>query len=275
MSTPRVSVCIPVYNGEPHVAQAVASVLQSTYEDFELVVIDQQSTDRTVELVSAYDDERIRLVHNTETKGVVANWNRAIEECRGELIKMVCADDAIVPTALAKQVEALDANPSAVMAASRRSVIDDQGKVLMEGRGLGGMKGLVRGDDAISRCIRTGTNAFGEPPAVMVRGDVWKRTLPWSGKFPFLVDLEMWFRILRHGDLVAMPESLALFRVHGGSASTEMGPEQAQQARALFKEVRETSPVKRHDAALGAVNAEALRWGRVVLYRLLAARSSR
>lgn len=273
--SPRVSVCIPVYNGEPHVAQAVSSVLQSTYEDFELVVVDQQSTDRTVELVSAHDDERIRLVHNTETKGVVANWNRAIEECRGELIKMVCADDAIVPTALAKQVEALDANPSAVMAASRRSVIDETGKVLMEGRGLGGMKGLVRGDDAISRCIRTGTNAFGEPPAVMVRGDVWKRTLPWSGKFPFLVDLEMWFRILRHGDLVALPESLALFRVHGGSASTEMGAEQAQQARALFKEVRATSPVKKHDAALGAVNAEALRWGRVVLYRLLAARSSR
>jgi glycosyltransferase involved in cell wall biosynthesis len=273
--SPRVSVCIPVYNGEPHVAEAVRSVLQSTYDDFELVVVDQQSTDRTVELVSAFEDDRIRLVHNTETKGVVANWNRAIEECRGELVKMVCADDAIAPTCIEKQVAALDEHPSAVMAACRRSVVDENGKVVFEGRGLGGMKGLVRGDDAISRCIRTGTNAFGEPPAVMVRADVWKRTLPWSGKFPFLVDLEMWFRILRHGDLVAQPEALALFRVHGGSASTGMGAEQGRQARALFREVREASPVKRHDAAIGALNAEALRWGRVVLYRLLAARSSR
>ena len=272
--TPRVTVCIPVYNGEPHVGEAIASVLEQTYTDFELVVVDQQSTDRTVEIVEGFEDPRIRLIHNRETKGVIANWNRAIEESPGELVKMVCADDALRPECLAKQVAALDAHPSAVMVACKRDVIDEQGDVVLRNRGLAGMKGLVPGRDAISRGVRSGTNPFGEPPAVMVRGAVWRDTLPWSGKFPFLVDVEMWLRILQKGDLVAQPEVLSTFRVHGGSASTEMGAEQAQQARALFRDVRERSRVGRVDATLGAVNAEILRWGRVLLYKRLARRAA-
>ena len=182
---------------------------------------------------------------------------------------MVCANDALKPACLERQVAGLREHPSAVMAASRRDMIDDSGTVVLRRRGLSGLRGLVPGTAAISRCVRSGTNAFGEPQAVTIRGDVWRACLPFSDRFPFMIDVEMWLRVLEHGDLVAQAESLSVFRVHGSSVSMRSGGEQAREARALFHEVRSRTAVRPHDAALGAVNAEVLRWARAVVYRRL------
>jgi glycosyltransferase involved in cell wall biosynthesis len=264
-----VSICIPVFNGEDHIREAIESVLAQTWTDFELVVVDQNSTDRTVEIVESFDDARIKLVHNRETKGLAPNWTRAVEETSGELVKMVCANDALAPECVERQVADLRAHPSAVLAACRRDVIDESSKVILRNRGLAGMRGLVPGGTAITRCVRTGTNAFGEPPAVMIRGDVWKACLPFSDRYPFMIDVEMWLRVLERGDLVAQREPLSRFRLHASSVSTNSGSQQAREARALFRDVRGRTRVRPQDAALGAVNAELLRWARALVYRRL------
>jgi glycosyltransferase involved in cell wall biosynthesis len=269
--TPTVSVCIPAYNGERYIDSAVDSVLGQTLTDLELVVVDDGSTDATVDVVRARTDSRLRLVTNEERIGAVANWNRAVAECRGRYVKLLCQDDALAPDCLERQVGALEAPgcEDAVLAAGQRDVVDESGRVLLHARGLAGMRGRVSGLEAMARCVRTGTNVLGEPACVLVRADALRAAGPWSGALPYVIDLDMWFRLLARGDLVAVPGALARFRVHSMSWSTALARDQARQARALFHQwSREPGTrIRRRDELVGAARAELLRVGRRLVYR--------
>lgn len=261
---PAVSVCIPVYNGEPYIREAIRSVLAQTFEDFELVVVDNCSKDGTADAVREFTDPRIRLVQPEAFVDAIDNWNRAIAHCEGRYLKVVCHDDAIAPRCLELQVAALEAHPEATMAAAQRDVVDDAGHVLFEARGLAGMDGYVDGREAIAKSVRFGTNAFGEPASVLLRHDTVREVGPFSHDIPYLVDLEMYFRVLDRGGLVAMPGALALFRTHGGSWSAKVNAEQGRQMRELFSRWarRPGSKVRRSDLVVGGIRAEILRYVR-------------
>lgn len=263
-----VSICVPVYNGEAFIADALGSALEQTYEDLEVVVVDNRSTDRTAEIVEGLGDERVRLVRCEDHVDVVANWNRAIDAVGGRYVKLLCADDALAPTCLERQVAALEGHPQAALAASRRDVVDEEGRVLVSGRGLAGMAGYVDGREAIVRCLRTGTNPLGEPAAVLMRGEALRAAGPWSGAMPYMIDLEMWLRLLERGGLVAVPSTEAIFRVQGGSWSVAVSADQATQSRELIRAWRRRpgSPLSRGDVLLGFARAEAMRWGRRIVY---------
>jgi glycosyltransferase involved in cell wall biosynthesis len=85
-SNPKVSVCIPVYNCEAYLANTIRSVLAQSLTDFELVIIDNASTDRTAEIISGFEDPRLRSLRNEKNLGMMGNWNRCLEEARGEFI---------------------------------------------------------------------------------------------------------------------------------------------------------------------------------------------
>lgn len=276
--SPTVSVCVPVFNGGAFIDATIESVLAQTYTDFELVVVDNVSTDDSLARIErhAADDARVRVVRADDHVGAVENFQRATAACTGRYLKLVCADDTLDPRCLELQVAALDAHPSATLAAARRAIIDETGRVVIRRRGLRGLEGLVPGPDAIARCIRGGTNQLGEPAAVLIRADALAQAGAWSDEWPYMTDLELWFRLLRLGDLVALPDVLATFRVHTTGWSAAMGKTQAQQARRLFRRElgRAEGGVARRDVAVGAVKAQALQYGRGALYawRNLAAR---
>ena len=85
---PRVSICVPTFNGEPHLRAYIASALAQTFPDFELLVVDDHSTDRSVAIAEEFasKDQRVRVVTSTSNAGMVQNWNRAIGLARGEWI---------------------------------------------------------------------------------------------------------------------------------------------------------------------------------------------
>ena len=112
--TPRVSVAIPTYDGAAHIAACVESVLAQTLEDFELVVVDDASSDRTIEIVRGFDDDRIRVIENEERLGPEGNWNAALEHSRAPLVKILAQDDALRRECLERQVAALDDDPAAL-----------------------------------------------------------------------------------------------------------------------------------------------------------------
>ena len=207
------------------------------------MVIDNCSPDGTVQVVRNIDDPRVSVSVNDENYGPVENWNRAVAATEGEYVKLLCADDAIDATCVERQVKALHDNDGVVMAAVRRTVVDDSGKVVMKGRGLVGMEGRIGGDVAIRKTVRSGSNPMGEPAALLVRGDAFRSALPWSGEFPYMIDVEMWLRLLEVGDLYAIPESLATFRVATGSWSNELAGQQQAQAVGLFQQVRQRRPI--------------------------------
>jgi len=128
--TPKVTVLLAVQNGEPYVRQAVQSVLDQTFSDFELLVVDDASTDTTAEIIEALDDARVRLLRNERNLGQVPSLNRGLREARGLYIARLDADDASQPRRLARQVEVLDADARVGLVGTWMEAIDERGRRL-------------------------------------------------------------------------------------------------------------------------------------------------
>ncbi|CAN5683726.1 glycosyltransferase family 2 protein [soil metagenome] len=124
---PRLSVGVPVYNGERYIARTLTSLLNQTYTDFELIITDNGSTDRTESICRefALRDPRIQYHRSDQNCGVVRNFNWCFELARGELFHWHAADDMCEPTLLEKCVAVLDADPSVVLAFARTMLIDE------------------------------------------------------------------------------------------------------------------------------------------------------
>ena len=130
--TPLVSIGLPVYNGQEYVAECIEAVLAQTFEDLELVVCDNCSTDRTPEIVRACAarDARVRYVRNERNLGSNGNFNRVVGHCRGKYFKWQSHDDVIRPGYLAATVAALEADDEVVVAHCQTEVIDADGNTL-------------------------------------------------------------------------------------------------------------------------------------------------
>jgi len=129
---PRVSIGMPVYNGENYLEESLNSIVAQTFEDFELIISDNASTDRTEEICKAYaaEDRRIRYYRNEQNLGPARNYNRVFELAKGEYFKWTAHDDLLAPEYLERCVEVLDRNPELVLCYSRVIFIDEQQKQL-------------------------------------------------------------------------------------------------------------------------------------------------
>ena len=125
---PKVTVFIPVFNREPYVGDAIESVLHQDFTDFEILLIDDGSTDRSVEIMRAYTDPRVRIVCNDDNLGIPRTRNRGLELARGEYIALLDSDDRAATTRLQKQVDFLDNHPDHVQVGSWCRMIDERGR---------------------------------------------------------------------------------------------------------------------------------------------------
>lgn len=225
VNTPKVSVCIPTFNGAEYLRQAVESALQQSYKDFEIVIVDNCSTDQTDALVDAMFKESngcIRYYKNDLNIGLVGNFNKCLEYARGTHIKFLCADDLLLQGCLERMAIGLDTHKSVTLVAIGRLIIDEHGRELTINR-YSNTDVVVPGKQAITECL-FGSHYIGEPTAVMFR----KSDL--AGKFredlPQVLDMDMWFRLLERGDLLYMGEPLCAIRHHAGQmthANTKSG----------------------------------------------------
>jgi glycosyltransferase involved in cell wall biosynthesis len=126
---PRVSIGLPVYNGEAYLSTAIDAILEQTFRDFELIICDNASTDRTEEICLDYArrDSRVRYHKNDNNLGAARNFNRTFELSRGEYFKWAAHDDLIAPNFLMRCVAALDQDPAAVLAYPWTSLMDGAG----------------------------------------------------------------------------------------------------------------------------------------------------
>lgn len=262
--------CVPVYNGGAFIEETLRSILAQTYRDFELLVTDNRSTDGTVGIVRGFTDPRIRLIINDTNLGAIGNFNAALAEARGERVKIVCADDLLDPTCLERQMAALDAEPGAVLACCARRIIDHRGKGWMV-RCFPGRTGRVPGREASARAIRTGTNPFGEPMAVLMDRVAVLRAGGFDTNWKFCVDLDLWCRLLAAGDAVIQGEALCSFRVSPGSWSMALGAEQAGEFERFANATVQRFPglVTQADAVRAIRRARLLARLRGWFYRLL------
>ena len=272
---PTVSVCIPAYRSERFIGEAIQSVLDQTYSDWELIVVDDASPDGTASVIGGFTDDRIRASRNHENLGATANWNRVLTLARGRFVKVLCGDDILLPHCLAEQVAGFERNPDAALVAGRRDIVDEDGHVLMAGRGLRGLQGVVPGPEAVRATVRSGTNIFGEPAAVLLRADLLPACGPFRGDRPYVIDLDYWCRSLQRGPLFALDSTVAAFRVSLMSWSVELARHQAAQTIGLFTDLRRCFPeaISAGDLALGTTRARTLALARAGTYRTLKARA--
>lgn len=274
MAVPKVSVVIPSYNGGRFIVATLRSVLEQTWRDFELVVIDDASTDDTVKQAQSIHDGRLRIVGHERNVGLGANFNRALREARGEYIKLLPMDDLLYPACLERQVAVLQSDPRVQMVTCLRDIIDAHGKRIVT-RGPG-FSGRLSGGRAIRRTVRSGTNLFGEPGAVLFRASVLEQVREFDASLTFTIDLDMWCRILLRGSIFAVPEVLCAFRVSSRSTSVLLGGGQGAQFREFVRTMRKQPEygVPGRDAWCGCALSLLNETGRLAIYRLFLGRRS-
>ena len=273
--TPRVSVVVPAYNSAAFIDATMRSILAQTFSDFELVVSDHSSTDGTWEALQRFTpDPRVRVSRLASGGGAPANFNAVTALATGEFLKLVCGDDLIYPDCLAEQVAALATHPSAVMTASTRDIVDAAGVPVFRNRGLAGLHGEVSGAEAIRRGVLAGTNIFGEPASVMFKRDALVEAGGWDARFPYLIDEATYCAVLLRGNLVAVPRSLAAFRVSQSQWSVQLVRAQAKEAVGFRRELAAAHPrlLGRRDLLFGTMRARANAVARRAVYRWLGRR---
>lgn len=223
------SVVIPVHNGMPHLPETLESVLTQTRIPDEIVIVENGSTDGTAEWLAEHAPDRVRVIVQPTMVSAAANFTRAVQLATSDLVKLLCADDVLEPHAIEVQSMALERHPGAVLAASQRRIVDNWGATVARNRGLRGLRGEVDGHEVIRACALRGQNLLGEPCSVMFRRAAIDRHLPWDDSLPYLIDLDMYTRVLADGTAVAIRESLAQFRMSTGSWSAQLNEVQRLQ----------------------------------------------
>jgi glycosyltransferase involved in cell wall biosynthesis len=132
LKRPRITVILPVYNGEGWLRQCVQSVLNQTFTDFELLVGDDASTDRSRAIVGGFSDPRIRLYTSDANVGLFANLNRLLRKAKAPLIRFLCQDDALEPFAAKEEVAYFEAHPEIVLSICQAMELDQHGNVIDE-----------------------------------------------------------------------------------------------------------------------------------------------
>jgi glycosyltransferase involved in cell wall biosynthesis len=211
---PKVSICIPTYNYAHYITDAIESVISQTLRDFELIIIDDCSTDNTVEIVKKYLtlDARIKLYNNIKNIGLENNFNRCIELASGKYVKVMCADDLLEPTCIGKSVKLLEEHPSAsLLSCSRQVVTSDLLPIRILSFSV--KSEFLSGHSVIRKCLFHG-NLIGEPTATLFKKE--NATRGFRTEYKQLLDLEMWLHLLEKGDFLFIPEALCKFRRHEG-----------------------------------------------------------
>ena len=263
-----VSIVIPTYNAGVHLQEAVSSALAQDYENVEVIVVDNASTDSCTEALLTVEDDRLRVVRFESLVPADRNWTRSVEMARGDFIKLLCADDAILRGSIRMQVDQLVQAPSAGLAAGRRRIVRESGAVIREAWGLGRLRGLVAGHTAIRSCVVSGANLLGEPAAVLFRADALRSCMPWSPTAGYVIDVELYLRVLGQADLWASQEPVSIFRVSSGSWSARVANRQAEDFSAMIDQARDRWPevVSATDAHRGRLGARARQGLRGVVY---------
>jgi glycosyltransferase involved in cell wall biosynthesis len=208
MMQPKISVLLPTYNYAHYLDQTIPSVLNQSFTDFELIIVDNHSTDDTEAVVKKYlEDPRVSYYKNEKNLGLVGNWNRCLKYPRAEYIKYVCADDMIHPEMLEKFYAVMELHPNVSLITCFKQLFDGQPWLVKLP-----LTHLQNGKKVILDTLNS-KSWIGEPTSVMFRKSNLKYG-EFSSDYSLHVDWEMWNRQLAAGDCYIIPEALAYVRAH-------------------------------------------------------------
>ena len=221
----RVSIVMPVFNGERYLSDAVSSILEQTHKDFELIVVNDGSTDGTRGILEGFGDPRMRVLHQ-ENEGLPAALNRGFAEATGELLTWVSSDNTCEKVFLSTLRAALDAHPEVGFASSRFALVDAEGHFLRLSRPQDlSYAGVLTKDFELASFLyrRDCIQAIGEYDTSLLGAEDW----------------DMWLRILQKFRAVYVADVLQNYRLHGRSMTAKMQGKISRASLRAFSLARE------------------------------------
>jgi glycosyltransferase involved in cell wall biosynthesis len=202
MQSPTISVIMPVHNTAKYLNEAIDSVLNQTFTDFEFIIIDDGSTDGSKDIIKSYNDERIILIENESNKGIVFCLNHALSIANGQFIARMDSDDISNPNRLQIQYSFMVNNHEIVLLGSSYQIL-----------GSNDTKSFPTTHEDIEMALLIG-NPFCHPTVIMRRSFLIKHSLTYNEKFEFAEDYFLWTEIIKLGKVANLSDILLSYRHH-------------------------------------------------------------
>lgn len=214
MDKPRIGVLMPVYNVAPFIKKSIQSILDQSFSDFELLIIDDCSTDETFNIIQSFQDDRIKLIRNDVNKGLVYGLNLGLQLLQNDYIARMDGDDLCLPNRFEYQVRFMDENPEVVLCGTQ-AYWDEIGQ---DGfLGVSHKWDYPTSDEAIRVSLLW--SATFVHPSVIMRGDVIRiNHMTYDDSYTIACeDWHMWVRLSRFGKIANLNERLVRYRIRKGS----------------------------------------------------------
>ena len=240
MKHPKITVLMPVYNAERFLREAMESILQQTFRDFELIVIDDGSTDESSGIISSFQDPRIRFEKNGKNAGLIATLNKGLLLARGEYIARMDADDISEPSRFAVQTAFLDGHPDIALVGSWIRVFG------------AGMRYIDR-HPLTHEEIRAQlffSNALAHPTVMFRRSAFSEAGLAYEEQYKHVEDYGLWVTATRMLRFANIPKPLLRYRVHNESVSRTYSPVQIENTKRIRGEQLSELGIRPTDAEM-------------------------
>ena len=208
---PKVSVVTSVYNGETYLEECVDSILNQTFQDFEYIILNNGSTDRTAEILNKFTDPRLKIVHQ-DNLGIAMSLNKGVKLSRSDIIARLDADDYSFPQRLEKQVTFMEQHPEIVVCGSRF-------KELLGGNTFNQSIRFIETDQAIRKSMSL-FNPFSHS-ATIFRKKAFLESGGYNCRYKYAQDYDLWVRILNFGEAQILKDKLGVVRMSSQSESNK------------------------------------------------------
>ena len=208
MKTPLVSVLMPVYNCELYIESAVNSILSQTYSNFEFFIIDDASTDNTINILNNFKDPRIRLIKKTKNSGYTKNLNDALSLVKGKYIARMDGDDISLPERFEKQIAVLENNKNVIVCGTNFKLLGTETII----------KNPEKDEEIKLHLVKE--SCIGHP-TVIIRAKVMQQNhINYNSSMEPAEDYDLWVRLVKYGDFFNIQEPLFLYRIHENQVSS-------------------------------------------------------
>lgn len=228
MSNPFVTVFIPVYNSEQYISETIDSILNQTYKNLEVLIVDDGSTDRSIEIIQQYQDQRIRLIQNEKNMGIPYTRNVGLQEARGDYIAIMDADDIACSNRIERQVTYLENNKG----------IDAVGSFYYK-FGEGAEKEITTPFTAPEqlKMMLLFYNPIANPSVTIRKKTFQEHNLTYHLDFFVAQDYQMWSQLIKVGNITILPEFLLYYRFGHENISKKSNLEKAEKRKQLIDRI--------------------------------------
>ncbi|MGF1697500.1 glycosyltransferase [Vibrio lamellibrachiae] len=221
-----ITVLLPAYNAEKYISRAIESVLSQTYIDFELLVINDGSTDDTLNIIKSYTDDRVRLVNLQENVGLISALNTGLNLADSKYIARMDADDICQPTRLERQVEFLEGNAEYVACGTSIINFNDSGEGYMR---------YPETDEEIRVALTFFERNICHPTVMIRRSSLEDNGIKYRSEFKYAEDYTLWIDLARIGKLYNLKDGLLYYHRHENQVSSVYYPEQMNVSRKIVR----------------------------------------